>query len=191
MRNVAWILGLSMACAAAGCSGGDGGENESFSSGVTPSKQGEDVTQNEAEQFCMALDDYRTAQTPSRQTQCRAEGFAAANLYRLLAPSDKELRDACSEAEQSCLEEPNDPDDVDCDVADAPAACTSTIGQIEACVTDKVNQNKARLESLPACSSLTREGIAEIADNPPELPASCETVRTNCLEVYNAIFPFG
>lgn len=191
MRNVAWLIGLSMACAAVGCSGGDAGGDESFSSGVSPSKQGEDVTQNEAEQFCMALEDYRVAQTPSRATLCRADGFGAANLLRLVAPSDKELRDACSEAEQNCLEEPIDPDDVDCDLATVPSSCTSTIGQIEACVTDKVNQNNSRLESLPACEALTREGIAEIVDNPPALPASCETVRTNCAQVYDAIFPLG
>ena len=189
MKKHAWLCGLSslVALSAMGC-GDDGGGGGSFSSGVSPTKQGEDVTQEEAVQFCERYSDYEIAHAPSKATSCRLVAlFATVAVASVPAATDEQLQEACTNAESDCNAEPAEPaEPADCSDATAPVACTSTVAEIEKCVTDSTNQTASEMNSLPSCDSITRAKIEEEQANQEddtERPASCQTVEDNCAGV--------
>lgn len=195
MKKLALTLGLGMLAATltAGCGGGDGGGDGAggVSSGVDSTKRGDEVTEEEAQRICEAVGDY-VERKVSQIDLCKVAGVVAAQIVAGVDPeaTDADLQAACSEGVQSCNEDEPEPIDPgtedDCTSGEVPEECSSTVGEIEACLKDTVDMSFAMFTEVPDCGSLTRDLLESEEEEPgePEMPASCETVQENCPEVF-------
>lgn len=191
MRNFGFALslGLFVAATASGC-GGSGSGGDGFSSGVTPTKTGDELTPAETEQLCEAAGKHIEKEL-AKADPCRMAGALAAGFAMAFDESitDGMLREVCSAAVESCRE--SDDQDVDpieedpaedCSSMELPAECKATVSEIEACIGDAGKLITSMFNRFPACDSLTREQLEGLDGEGEELenPKSCDTVEAKC-----------
>jgi len=155
-------------------------------SGLPEDKAANELTADETEQLCSAWTDTAT-ETIDGADPCAYYGYAAAALlYGFVGDmaSEADLRQACSEAQTSCEEDP--------EVAPVPPVppciepsetCEATVGEIEECLTDRLEQTEVFLYPAETCSTLTTDGLAEYiqaSDEATMATAVCEDVAAAC-----------
>ncbi len=151
---------------------------------------GEDFSASEAEEFCRALENYATSQLAGG-LGCKSFGITAAvTVYAgNNAVEEAALVERCESARQDCAERAAT--SLNCAAATAIAPCSAKIEDLEACLTDQIDETTEELSGLPDCGALTVStvrSLAEARDECPSLPSSCKAVATSCGE---ALGSFG
>jgi hypothetical protein len=173
------IVGTNLA---AGCGDGDSGSPD-VTTGIAPNKLLSDVTTDEAAQACENLQagfEARLSRDVLVRSICTIFGAAFADT-----PAD------CAEARDACIEEANDPTavangdapDIDelqfeCDGGAALTECTSTVGELEVCFNDLLDQVSTALSSITCddAASLEMDDVDAFRESTFEPPASCAVV---------------
>lgn len=192
MRNLLLAFGLGtfamITAPACGGGGGGGAGGPGLSSGVDPTKSGEDVTTEEVTQICEAIGDYLQAKV-DRIDVCRVAGvFGAAFLIEDSSATDADLQEACNVVVDNCRSEGAPPIDFDadeelsCEETDPLGECTATVGEVERCSQDLIDQQFGVFD-VPSCSGLTRSYLESFGETPSELPASCQPLEDTCPEL--------
>lgn len=172
------LVGTSLA---AGCGGDDDDGGGDVSTGIAPNKLLSDVTEQEAAQACERLAagfDARLSRETLVQTICTIAAAAATDT-----PGD------CEMARDECIESASDPtsaegealgvDEIgfECDEETDLTQCTSTVGQLETCFNDLLDQISTALRSVSCDDAATLgEDIEGFQESTFEPPASCEVV---------------
>ncbi len=172
------LLGAGLA---AGC-GGDSDSDGDVSTGIAPNKLLSDVTPDEAAQACENLQagfQARLSQDVLVRSICTIFGAASADT-----------KDACIQARDECIQASNDPGASGGDVPDVDAIqfecqdgavlteCTSTVGELETCFNDLLDQISSALNDITCddAASLQAEDIDTFRESTFQPPASCEAV---------------
>lgn len=196
LRKISWLVSLLSVSSLAACSSDDSGDGGGggLGSGVDSDKQGEDLTDDEVESICEAGQDYVEEKVSSdsfNKSVCR---FAAASVA-LTAPDEEAMKEACDEGYDLCVDCMANPDNEgcedfdtdteqgDCSIEEAPEDCTSTVGEIEACLKATVDLSVSLFKNVPSCDDLTEDTELPVLDDELDTPAACETVEDNCPEV--------
>lgn len=159
----------------AGCGGGG-----PINSGVDSSKPASELSDDEIEQVCEATVDY-IEQQDLHDASCRGQGLAAAIGAVIVGGGDDEMQDACEVAYDACIDA--GPEEADCN-PDSVAVddCDSTVGEIETCMADSIDEYATTADQIPSCSELTVDSLEDLDDmaEPPEEPESCESLDDTC-----------
>jgi hypothetical protein len=173
---------LGAASLAAGCGGGDDSGSGDVTTGLAQSTPLSDVSAADAEKACNRLQagfDARFSGDKLTRTICTIVGAAAADT-----PSECEsLRDSCIDAaneqgSETMMDIGVGELDLECDSSSSNLnQCTGTVGQLEACFNDTLDQFDALLGDI-SCADAASVGMEDIdslgGDAGP--PASCEAV---------------
>lgn len=176
---VTLLVGTSLA---AGCGGDDDDGGGHVSTGIAPNKLLSDVTEQEATQACERLAagfDARLSRDTLVRSTCTIAGAALADT-----PEECEtLRDDCIESANdpsSAEGEALDVDEIDfeCDDTSDLTECTSTVGELETCFNDLLDQIGSVLDSITCAdaASVAEDDIEGTLDSSFQPPASCEVV---------------
>jgi hypothetical protein len=167
---------------AAGCGGGDS-QSPDVTTGIAPNKLLSDVTTDEAAQACENLQagfEARLSRDALVRSICTIFGAAFADT-----PA------ACADARDTCIEQADDPTAVangdapdieeiqfECDGGASLSECTSTVGELEACFNDLLDQISTALSSITCddAASLEMDDVDAFRESTFEPPASCEVV---------------
>jgi hypothetical protein len=174
------LVGTSLA---AGC-GGDDDDGGEVRTGIAPNKLLSDVTTEEAAQACESLAagfDSRLSRDKLVRTICTLASAALADTTA-----------DCETARDECIEAANDPNpaegeslDIDaiqfeCDGEGAAdlTQCTSTVGELETCFNDLLDQISTALDAISCDDAATvgEEDIDGFQESTFAPPASCEVV---------------
>lgn len=194
MKTLAWTIGLGMLTITLipGCGGGSG-DGGSVSSGVDPTKRGDDLTDDEARQICEAGSDY-IERRMSKIDPCNFAGVLAAQLMATLDPSatDAQIQEVCTEGIRACEQTDNEdpitaPEADSCDDLNVPDECSATVGEIERCIQDTVDVSLSVFTDLPACGSLTRDFLENYTGPDTQTPASCVALDEKCPGVVETV----
>jgi hypothetical protein len=175
------LVGTSLAVA---CGGDDDDGGGDVSTGIAPSTLLSDISAEQAAQACERLAegfDSRLSRETLVRTICTLAGAAVADT-----PED------CETARDECITSANDPSaaggeslDVDeiqfeCDGEGAAdlTECTSTVGELETCFNDLLDQISTALNAVSCDDAATvgEEDIDGFQESTFEAPASCEVV---------------
>ena len=196
LRKISWLVALLSVSSLAACSSDDSedGGGADLGSGVDSDKQGEDLTDDEVESICQAGQDYVEEKVSSdsfNKSVCR---FAAASIA-LASGDEATMKSLCDLGYDKCVDCIGNPDkegcedfdtdteQSDCSIEEAPADCTSTVGEIEACLKATLDLSVSLFEDVPGCDELTEDTELPVVDDELDMPAACETVEENCPEV--------
>jgi hypothetical protein len=177
------ITGAALAGAslAAGCGGGDSDSDSEVTTGLAQSKLLSDVSESEAAQACERLQagiDSRLTREVFVKAVCTLVSAASAST-----PAECEsLRDDCiGQADQQGSEVAQAVDeqgvDLECSGDADLTACTGTVGQLETCFNDTLDQFDALLHAITCADAGTvaAEDVDGFGDD-MEPPASCDAV---------------
>lgn len=175
--------GALISLATLGCSGGD----SRIDSSLDDDKMAHELSDEEAQEFCVAASEYFEKQFPVSES-CKGAGLSA--FFTASLSGDDPL-EACEDAVDSCIED-DDGVSLECsDDADVPSSCTATVGEIETCLADTIDAQVEAWDKLnvPDCDGM--EEFLEEADSSELLGAletdiseieSCESIDESCLE---------
>jgi hypothetical protein len=174
---VSVMVGTSLA---AGCGDdGDGGGGD-VTTGIAPNKLLSDVTEAEAQSACMRLQSgFERTFDEDKLTEalCTITGVAFTDTT---ADCNMFKADCIQEASMSGTDAMEELGEVEftCDGESGFAECTGTVGQLETCFNDILDQFEALLNQFSCDDAATvgeddLEGFGSMAD---QLPASCEAV---------------
>src|SRR6187399_2539873 len=186
LRKISWLVALLSVSSLAACSSDDSGDGggADLGSGVDSDKQGEDLTDDEVESVCQAVQDYADEKVSSDSFNKAVCRFAAASAA-LLSGDEATMKSLCNLGYDKCLDCIANPDKEgcedydteteqdDCSLEEAPADCTSTVGEIEACFKATVDLSVSIFEDVPSCDDLTEDTELPVVES--ETPAACET----------------
>lgn len=184
MRNLTravWILGAALLAGGvgAGCGGDDDDSSGEFSTGINPSTLLSDVT---AEQKAAACEKVSTtfeanfSEEKVVRTICTILGAIGADTK-----ADCETqRDACiDQAANGTGEAAGAADDIDpdCDGSADLSQCDGTVGELETCFNDRLDQISALLNSFSCddAAEIDESALGEL--DGMEQPASCAAVQ--------------
>lgn len=181
------FLALQSVVACGSAEDGDG----SIGLGVDPNKQGQDLTADEFEAICRAVADYAQDKFDSRSVRIATCRWTAAALAAPGAEPNTMLCESTYEACTDCIdregcEGPEPRGEVEgpgCSSPDVPQECSSTVAEIEACFTARIDQYVSPFFAAPACDELGDAPDIPHLDEGLEVPEMCEPVRKNCPEV--------
>jgi hypothetical protein len=173
------ILRLSLAAVLVASLAACGG----FSSGLPGNTPLRDLTNDQAEQFCEAVNDYfdgRVDETRATRIGCYITGMVATFT------AEGDPQEACVAARDACLAEEDD-DEADCSGATAPA-CDATVSDLESCIEDSVDANNRYLRDVDDALSYSCDpddfdddfGVFEDIDFEDYEPESCKAVDETC-----------
>lgn len=196
LRKISWLVTLLSVSSLAACSSDDSGDGGGgLGSGVDSDKLGEDLTDDEVESICEAGQDYlekKMASDSFEKSICR---FAAVSVA-LSAPDEEAMKEACDEGYDLCVDCMANPDkagcedfetdteESDCSLEEAPADCTSTAGEIEACYKATVDLSTSLFADVPGCDELTEDSELPELEDELDTPAACESVEDDCPELF-------
>jgi len=199
LGKISWLVSLLAISSVTACGsdddgGGDGG-GASLDSGVDEDKPVEDLTDDEAEAICEAGADYFVEKFSSSSLQtafCRA---IAVGTALGLATDEESMQDMCNSLYESCTNCIDDPDaeecedmtevpieEPECGDEEVPSDCSSSVGELEACLKAEVDQGVAAFNDIPDCDEIGPDTEPPTFEEDPPLPAACETVEENCPE---------
>lgn len=150
-----------------------------FSTDLPGDKPLSDLTPDEVEQLCGAIDEFYSTGSVAADIQefgCRT---SAVFVTLFASPAtEEEARSACQSAYDSCQAEPSTGTDT---CSDPGPGCTATVAEFEACTNDSIVYFDEAAQALPACSELTLDDLAGGGGGQePTTPASCELLRAKC-----------
>lgn len=182
MAAVTAALRLSSALIALGLAlGACKGDDAALDSGIDGAKKGDQLTDDERQQFCEAADAYGEQVLPD--DEFRAGTCTLQAISDALAADGS--TDTCDTLRKGCLaaDPPMDPEPGEqmCNLGIDWANCQATIAEIEDCYEEYGESFSARMRSF-SCSKM-----AEYADNPPSLEIEpgpdCSIARAECPSV--------
>jgi hypothetical protein len=175
------LVGTSLA---AGCGGDDDDGGGDVSTGIAPNRLLSEVTDDEAAQACESLAagfDARLSPEMLVRTICTIAGAAVADTT-----------EDCETARDECIAAASDPNTPQGDALDVDAIqfecdgeggadlreCTSTVGELETCFNDLLDQISTALSSVSCddAATVSEEDINGLQESTFEPPASCEVV---------------
>jgi len=173
---------LAATSLAAGCGGDDDDDsNGEVSTGIAANKLMSEVTTEEAATACENLRDGFEAKV-TRTTRVR--GFCTVGALIVAdTPAD------CEAARDECIEAANDPssevstsvDEIsfECDGGADLLECTSTVGELETCFNDLLDQLATALNGISCANAGTFDEADgdNFVDTTFEPPASCQVVE--------------
>jgi hypothetical protein len=177
------IIGTAVggASLAAGCGGGDDSDSGNVTTGLAQSTELSDVSTADAAKACNRLQagfDARFSRDKLVKTICTLVGAAAADT-----PSECEsLRDSCidqsnQQGSETMMDLGLEDVSLECDGSTDLSQCTGTVGQLETCFNDTLDQFDALLGDV-SCADAASVGTEDLdsfgGDAGP--PASCEAV---------------
>lgn len=183
MRFSMILVGLAAAAVACGGSDGDdkpgaGSAPAKVDSGIPASTPAGTISDAEAADFCASVGAAVDATFGGAEVEGAMCGFTA-YAFAALAGGDAA---SCQAAYDECLKAPTETMEK---CSKPSAACTATVGEIEACFNDSMVQVKQLLSALPGC-----DDVGKMADGPMlegASPASCEVVQQKCPEALDDI----
>lgn len=191
LRAVWLSCGLILLGSAAvtGCGSDDShnGSSTPFASGIPGDKTFDGLSAADVTNLCASLGKYLSTDPGLREATCHSAGFGVALSAGLFGgKSDAELQKMCSDLEAQCKNTP--PDMVQSTCSKPASACSATVGEFEACVTDFISAATQAFATLPACSSITNESIKKLLSGGSsgggmtmaEAPPSCKTLEQKC-----------
>ncbi len=154
------VLALVWLAASAGCGGGGSG-GAGFMTSVPAGTKLTALTPSQQTQLCNDVQTY--FQRTLAGSLCKTDGVLAAGELLYLqspAPTDAQLRTACTQAYDSCLS----PDggitmSSSCNVGSEPATCQATVGDVQTCLNDTSAAYQRSSAALPSCDSLTAASL--------------------------------
>ena len=171
-----------------GCGGDDShsGGSTPFASGVPGDKKFSNLSDTDVANLCASLGKYLSTDPGLREATCHSAGFSAAVAASFFGTAtDADLQKACSDLEAKCKDTP--PESVQSTCSKPASACSATVGEFEACVTDFINAASQAFAALPACSSITNASIKMLIASGSsggmtmaEAPPSCKTLEQKC-----------
>jgi hypothetical protein len=147
-------------------------------SDLPKNKKVSDLTAAEQEQLCEATGAYIDREiTPEeiKQALCSLQGIL------LSATLEDGSVDACVTARDQCLASPEQPTAVEAEGNECQLdwdACTTTVGELDACIEEAVDQLEAFYKELDCGNIGQYKG--EMPGKEPELGEACKRVQTNC-----------
>jgi hypothetical protein len=199
MRNGSMILaGLFTVAALVGCgSSSSGGGGGGFSTSVPGGTKLSSLTTAQATQLCTDLTTYENTQSTTQTAEfCKPSGIDAAATAQASSStmlSDPQLQAACTAGYSACTSlDGGIGGGADCDsatFAGEPTTCTSSVSDVQKCISDMNAANATYYGALPSCGALTAATLASAeaalngdggGSNPVD-PASCMPIEANCL----------
>lgn len=175
-------LASSLFVVACGGDESNGGADPDDVTSVDSDKKVSDLSDSEAKEYCedgQSFAEGEYAKFDMKKITCGliAQAFAGSG-----AETDEEAKAACRDALESCLQQPDEPtppseDDCSSFATDAKE-CSATVGEVNKCYTDQINQLKA-LEGKDFCAE-AKATSSETPDIGFEQPASCKAIATKC-----------
>jgi hypothetical protein len=167
---------------AAGCGGGES-ESPDVTTGIAPNKLLSDVTTEEAAQACENL---------QAGFEARLSGdVLVRSICTIFGAAFADTPAACAEARDTCIEQAEDPMAVangdapdveelqfECDGGGSLMECTSTVGELEVCFNDLLDQISSALSEITCddAASLEMGDVDAFRESTFEPPASCAVV---------------
>jgi hypothetical protein len=173
---------LAGASLAAGCGGDDDSGGGDVSTGIAPSKLLSEVTTDEAAEACENLQEgfaSRLSRDKLVRSICTIFGAALADTPETCEQSRDECITASNDPEAAEGEAPNvDEIQFECDGGAALSECTSTVGQLETCFNDLLDQISTALDGVTCddAATLEMDDVDVFRESTFEPPASCEVV---------------
>jgi len=167
------LLGALSVAACGGDSDDADGGGGSVSSGISSEKKVDELDAGEREQLCeagqAALDE---AIVDLQGLTCRSVGLGA---YVVALTASEDGVAACEEAVSGCESGEGEPafevEETDCSSEEdqIPAGCTASVGEMETCISDMVEETSARASEveLPTCGEI-EQFLKDAAENPME-----------------------
>jgi hypothetical protein len=192
------LAGLFTVAALVGCgSSSSGGGGGGFSTSVPSGTKLSSLTTAQAAQLCTDLTKYESTQSTAQTADfCKGAGIDAAfqaQTGSTATLTDAQLQNDCTIGYTECTSADGGVSGgVSCDsttFAGAPTTCTSSVSDVQKCITDMNTADATYYGALPSCSALTAATLnsAEATLNgdagssgPPD-PASCIPIETNCI----------
>ncbi len=171
-----------------GGSGNNGGGTP-FSTTVPAGTKLTSLTSAQAQQLCNSLDVY-TAETlgPALCKELGLESAVFLGAFASSPPSDSDLRAACMQGYNDCLNPDGGTTTTSCDPTTfmgEPSTCQATVGDLTTCANDQGSAYQQASAAIPSCGSLTAASLAAFASNDagttgPAEPASCAQFDSTC-----------
>lgn len=162
---------------------GCGGITE-VSSGLAPETLGQDLTAEELDQLCRAVEDYAGRHAWDETAVCRLLGIVS------VSQTEDRVEDArlvCQSAYDSCTPRGGAADTFCLNVDPPPASeladCASTVKEIEDCLTLDIARSSEIANALRDCDDIDLEYVAEwynVLSVDMRAPAGCESVLDKC-----------
>jgi hypothetical protein len=177
----AGLVAFSAVACGGSSSDGNGGGSTTVSTSIPEDTKGSDLTQAQTNELCDAAAAAAKAAFPESEIKPTMCGFLAWSQASLFNMPGK-----CQDFYNQCLKAPQDSDG-DSNVEETgectqpSSACSATVGEIEACISDTLAQSKAMLAKLPGCDDVGTEFSEEDLGS-DESPASCKVVEEKCPE---------
>jgi hypothetical protein len=184
MRFSIILVGLA-AVAAVACGGSDDEKPGSSApgkvdSGIPASTPAGSLTDAQAADFCKSAAAAAATTFGSAEAKGALCGFTA---YAFSSLGGDDAATACKTIYDECVKAPGETTEDEC--MKPSAACTATVGELEACFNDSMAQFKQSLSSLPGCDDVGKMVEEPMTDD--SMPASCAVVEQKCPEALNDI----
>lgn len=186
MRHVEVCATLALALGTlCSCSSGSGSLSQ-IDTGLNESQLLNSVSSDEAKQVCEAVE-------RALETRLNPEAMLAAACQLLGAVSTSTQAD-CQRMADTCTEQGQQGDgqfnredfeqDFACEtdgIESQLAACNATVGEFERCFGDQITAATQALDqfSCADATTLSQQSLAELQEE-PQLPASCQTLSSQC-----------
>jgi hypothetical protein len=169
------------------CAAGCGGIVD-VSSGLPADKSGQELSVSELEQLCQSIQAYAEQHPLDATAGCRSLGLS--NVTNPQAGIE-EAKYICQAHYDSCISD-GGPLWTFCDSLTPEeyslGACTSTVAEIEDCLTVDIDRSSEIANGLRYCDEIDLDYVVEYQDVlAPEMrtPEGCESVRENCPRALN------
>jgi hypothetical protein len=198
MRNGSMVLAsLFTVAALVGCGSSSGGGGGGFSTSVPGGTKLSSLTTAQAAQLCTDLTTYESTQSATQTADgCKQFGIDAAFEAQTSSSTtltDAQLQAACTAAYSNCTSMDGGSGGqalcTSTTFAGEPTACTSSVSDVQKCISDMNSANATFYGALPACGALTTATLASAeatlngdgGSSGPADPASCMPIEANCL----------
>jgi hypothetical protein len=189
LRSICFSCALALfgGASLAGCGSDDSARPAStpFSSGVPDNKTFDTLTDADVTNLCSSLRDRLSTDPALKEATCHFAGFSVALSASFFgAATDADLQKMCTDIQVKCLGTTPTVEQSTC--SKPTSACSATVGEFEACVTDALAAATQAFATLPACSSITNASLSKlISGGNGGMPmtvetASCKTLEQKC-----------
>jgi len=162
-----------------GTAGSGTGPTGTFSTGLPADKPVASLTDAEIAGLCSKFDDFYSQGAVGdalKNFDCSLAGFLAAAFAG--ASTDDAARAACKATHDECVSKPSE---TTSKCSKPSAACTATVGEVEACANDSAKYVTQLGGIFPSCATLTLADLTDMSSvMAPAEPASCTNLEAKC-----------